>query len=193
MKRTFFTIIFSVILLFNFAFNPEKANATSTTSYKPNITTEEILQKIQKRYPKAQFINNSNAITSVTPFASAPPVTSVDTFLVFSDTGQQNTSGLLSTPLPVAGQTEVYTLIIGYGYNYPYLNDVLIPLGISENYESAFEDIDLDGDSIVDGLLYGVAFNSDDVIPNGGVYKHRAHSYNYPWNTIISTLNITHE
>jgi len=199
MKKIFSIITMSLALFFVLDFGKSASAASLTSS---DLTNEKALTKLQEVYPEAKLINrndeiatfsSNNTTVSVTS-GSAPPITSIDTFLVYSDaTGDQDTWGLLSTPLPVAGYTEVYTLVVGYGNNYQYMNGVKIPLGVSTNFENYNEPVDLDGDTIVDGFLYGIAFNSDNIIPNGGVYKHVGNSYNYPWNTITSSFNITHQ
>ena len=190
MKKGFSLLTFALLLVFGLGTGSVSAEDLESS----NLSIEKAFENLKEEYPDAQLIDyKPKDDENFTTFDAADPVTEVDIISVYSDaSGEQDTSGLLSTPEPVGGYTEIYTFILGDGNHYEYMDGTFIPTD-SEEYESANTGVDLNGDSIIDGFIYGLAFNSDEVIPNGAKFEHRAISYNAPWNTMSDFLNITHE
>ena len=83
---------------------------------------------------------------------------------------------------------------MGYGSTYQWLDGEQILYGDS-SYDIRSSTIDTNGDSIVDGFFDVVYFDSDEKIPSGysTEYRYQSTSFNSPWNTMNTLIDIPHQ
>lgn len=140
----------------------------------------------------------SKSVLDVTPYASAPPVTSLSVMEVISQLGAANenpetiSSNQLSSH-PVKGIVGIGVLEVGYGSNSHWLGAEHITYS-NPDYQEITEYLDFNNDTIIDAFYHGVFFDSDVKIPAGTskVYKFQSTSLNSPWITMVTTINIPH-
>ncbi|UYZ12782.1 hypothetical protein A6764_18545 [Brevibacillus sp. WF146] len=167
----------------------------------PNAKVEKISLKeyleIEKKFDEADKGGSVKQSDSVQPFAgSAPPYSTWEIAIVDSEAdegpdGYQDVVGLDEAPIPVRGNTAVYTYTIGHGYKWAWLDGEAA--NTTNGYVTNLYSIDTNRDGVVDGYWYEVAFNSDDKISSWAEFKSRGVSYNFPNNTMEDSITIYHE
>ena len=190
----------------------EKASASSEApmdSLQVEAFKEQALESLRKDYPNIQILNLTpeeleqqkklKSVLAITPYASAPPVTSLAVRQVTSQMGtpDQFTESIKSNQLTshtVKGTVGIGVLEVGYGNDNHWLGSERITYS-HPDYESHSELLDYNNDRIIDAFYHSVFFDSDVKIPAGTskVYKFQSISQNSPWNTMVTTINIPHE
>lgn len=146
------------------------------------------MQSLQSEYPNAQFIEldeeQEKLTKSITPFGAAAPLTYLEVYAAFSTNNPEYeyfTENQL-TSIEDDGGDEMYivTAELGYGST-RFARMEGDRLSIYDR-----QDIDLDGDNIVDGSYPWWDASGYE----GGEFTYQNTSSNAPWNTMPDRINI---
>lgn len=175
----------------------EKASANSEeiTDFLPlNLFKEHILESIKEDYPNAQFVDLTpkgheqqkqlSHTLSITPFASAPPLTYLEVYAAWSsnygDFEYFNPNQLSSNIDHGGEKLYIVTAELGYGHiRTAKINGVHL-----KEYDRLH--IDTNGDTIVDGWY--ILWNASGY--ENGAFTYQNTSSNAPWNTMSDNMYI---
>jgi hypothetical protein len=162
------------------------------------VTAEEA-EKIKKELrekTKTEKKQDSQKQSLVSTMGSAPPVTDLYILGIIWDGGNswQEINGSTYYAPAIKGLSQVVTFEEGYGSDSQWLGTEQITYS-NPDYIWEEEAVDYEGDRIVDGWIHYVTFDADTKIPSGQSkqYRFESTSYNAPWNTEKTWLNIPHQ
>ncbi|QTM99571.1 DUF4879 domain-containing protein [Sediminibacillus dalangtanensis] len=203
MMRKVLNITLTALLFIPLFIGTEKASAASPSGQVVNTPTElskkeafkqHVLENLKDDYPNAQFLDKNTRedelyqkqemISGVNITASAPPLTSLEVYAAISSNYPEYeyfSSNQLSSVQDHGGE-ELYivTAELGYGFQ---RNAAFNGRQLSEIDR---ENIDLEGDSIVDGwFIWWDASGNEN-----GLFTYENTSTNSPWNTMFDRMNI---
>jgi len=160
------------------------------------VTPEESTKIKEEMRAKAEKeVRKEVQPSAVSAFGSAPPVTALYINQIAWDepNGHKYIYGDLTAPA-VTGYTEIGVVEEGFGSDTQWLGNEQITYG-NPDYSWNQYSIDYEGDRIVDGFFHVIGFNSDLKIQSKQTvqYRFESTSYNYPWNTAKTWINIPHQ
>lgn len=187
MKRAF-TLVVGLILSLSLFSGQAFAASNGLADSQIESFKNDTLQSLKSQYPNAQFIEideqKEKSIKEFTPFAAAPPLTYLQVYAAISTTYPEYEyfSENQLTSIEDHGGNELYIVTVELGYGstrFARMNGERLSL-----YDR--QDIDLDGDNIVDGsYLWWDASGHE-----AGEFTYQNTSSNSPWNTMSDKINI---
>lgn len=121
--------------------------------------------------------------------ASAPPLSSMSLYMIFSEKGGTETVSTSTTDFPITSSNDhggtvlrAITVEMDYAKNrYATFNNIQMTLTNVEGF-------DVDGDSIIDGHFCLWTYSGAEF--EAGTFVVQATSVNYPWNTLSLRFNV---